>query len=95
MSSGLYHINPATGDPGKCSAKKGNCPFGGDDEHYTSSESAREAYEVKSEAAKDYSLKAWHRKSTSKVNTVPNPVAPPIGGSSHGRYSGSHGGHGR
>jgi hypothetical protein len=95
MSSGLYHINPSTGDPGNCHAAKGNCPFGGIDDHYTSSESARRAFEAKSEDAKAHSLKAWKRKSAPKVNTVPNPVAPPIGGSSHGRYSGGHGGHGR
>lgn len=39
-----YHIN-GKGEPGKCSAEKGNCPFGSDDEHYTSAAAARTAYE--------------------------------------------------
>ena len=39
-----YHINPKTGNPGKCSAKI-TCPFGNDDVHYNSREEAREAYE--------------------------------------------------
>lgn len=40
-----FHINPGTGNPGSCSAQAGNCPFGNDDEHYTSEEAARAAYE--------------------------------------------------
>lgn len=40
-----FHINPETGNPGSCSAQTGNCPFGSDDEHYTSAEAARTAYE--------------------------------------------------
>lgn len=40
-----FHINPQTGDPGRCSAKK-QCPFGGGDrEHYDSKKLARQAYE--------------------------------------------------
>lgn len=38
-----YHVNPA-GEPGPCGANK-NCPFGGDSDHYTTKEAAREAYE--------------------------------------------------
>jgi hypothetical protein len=44
-----YHINPETGNPGKCSAQAGNCPFGDDLAHYSSPEEAREAYEVDQE----------------------------------------------
>jgi hypothetical protein len=44
-----YHINPATGDPGVCSAVAGNCPFKGDageeSTHYPSAAAAREGYE--------------------------------------------------
>ena len=29
-----YHINPNTGLPGVCHAKKGNCPYGGPEIHY-------------------------------------------------------------
>lgn len=42
-----FHINPTTGDAGKCSATKGQCPFGGESEHYTSADAARSAYENK------------------------------------------------
>lgn len=40
-----YHINPATGNPGLCTAESDACPFSSDDEHYTSKEAAREAFE--------------------------------------------------
>lgn len=30
----LYHINPNTGLPGVCHAKKGNCPYGSPGNHY-------------------------------------------------------------
>lgn len=43
--SDKFHTNPETGNPGKCSAKSGNCPFGGDSEHYSSSDDAQKAYE--------------------------------------------------
>ena len=39
-----FHIN-AAGEAGKCKATKGNCPFGGEAEHFTSAEAAREHYE--------------------------------------------------
>jgi hypothetical protein len=44
-----YHINPATGNPGVCSAVEGNCPFKGaegeESTHYPSASAAREGYE--------------------------------------------------
>lgn len=51
MSS--YHINPIGGNPGECSAKPGNCPFGADAPHYGSLEDARKAYEVQAEDFED------------------------------------------
>ena len=39
-----YHLNPATGNPGACTAQAGNCPYG-DVTHYDSPEAARQAYE--------------------------------------------------
>ncbi len=30
-----YHVNKA-GEPGQCSAQRGGCPFGGEQEHYSS-----------------------------------------------------------
>lgn len=40
-----FHINPKTGEPGKCSASKVNCPFGNEKNHYPSREAARKAFE--------------------------------------------------
>ena len=40
-----YHLN-WKGEPGKCSAKEGNCPFGGADDHFDSPETARQAFEA-------------------------------------------------
>lgn len=40
-----FHVNPATGEPGSCNAKKGKCPFASDDEHYASAAEARRAFE--------------------------------------------------
>jgi hypothetical protein len=42
--SDKFHVNPETGNPNKCTAKKA-CPFGGDDKHYFSKEAAHEAFE--------------------------------------------------
>lgn len=39
-----FHVNPSTGNPGRCFALK-KCRFGGDDEHYASKELAAVAYE--------------------------------------------------
>jgi len=39
-----FHINEA-GEAGACAATKGNCPFGGEDDHFTSAEAARAFYE--------------------------------------------------
>ena len=41
-----FHINPVSGEPGKCSASLKACPFGGEEDHYESSEEARRAYEA-------------------------------------------------
>jgi ADP-ribose pyrophosphatase YjhB (NUDIX family) len=41
-----YHINPE-GNPGKCSAASGNCPFGSDAPHYDTEQEARDAYEAR------------------------------------------------
>ncbi len=57
-----YHINQNTGEPGLCRAKQGGCPFGGLDEHYTSKESARSAYETQMQAS----------------NSLKKTIAPPL-----------------
>lgn len=43
--SDKFHLNPNTGNPSKCSAKSGNCPFAGDSEHFESMEKARTHFE--------------------------------------------------
>jgi hypothetical protein len=40
----MYHIN-GNGDPGVCTAKSDNCPFGSIEDHFTSANQARYAYE--------------------------------------------------
>lgn len=39
-----YHVNPQTGEPGKCTAEI-QCRFGSDADHYTDEVSARQAFE--------------------------------------------------
>lgn len=43
-----YHINPATGRPGKCRATH-KCRFGGEDNHYATREAAQAAFEREQE----------------------------------------------
>lgn len=64
--SDKFHINPSTGNPNKCSAKSGNCPFGGDSEHFESKDSARQHFESQNT---DQSLKTARR--LSKVSSSP------------------------
>jgi len=40
-----YHIN-SKGEAGKCSAQAGNCPFGGEHQHYDTAEKAQKAFEL-------------------------------------------------
>lgn len=40
----MYHIN-GNGDPGVCTAKSDNCPFGSVEDHFTSASQARYSYE--------------------------------------------------
>lgn len=41
-----FHINPK-GEAGECKARSGACPFGGEEEHHSSPEKARGAFEEK------------------------------------------------
>ena len=41
---GKFHINPETGNPNRCRAKK-RCPFGGESAHFATPAEAREDYE--------------------------------------------------
>lgn len=86
MTSGLYHVNEE-GNPGKCSAKSGNCPFGGEDSHFTSPEAARHSYEEK-QSKKEQAVNSWKRKP--KVNVKPATPVEGLPDRGHGRswYSG-------
>lgn len=46
-----YHLNPTTGEPGKCSAAKGKCPFGSEASHFSSVSDARSAFESQQSSA--------------------------------------------
>jgi hypothetical protein len=54
-----YHINDS-GNPGLCRAKKGRCPFGADDEHYSNRIEAMQAY------SKDMEVKSRFMRLTKK-----------------------------
>jgi hypothetical protein len=71
--SDKFHINPSTGNPNKCSAKSGNCPFGGDSEHFESKDEARLNFEHQNS---DQSVKS-SRKSFKRVSKASlTPVEP-------------------
>lgn len=40
-----FHVNPNTGNSGTCKSAKGKCPFGSEDEHFSSAEAASSAAE--------------------------------------------------
>jgi hypothetical protein len=61
-----YHIN-GRGEPGKCSAQKGGCPFGGEGQHYSTSDDARKAYETVMSSGGD-----WESVSKSSANPQGN-----------------------
>ena len=44
-----FHISE-DGNPRVCKAQSGNCPIGGDEQHFTSPEAARNAYEGANES---------------------------------------------
>jgi hypothetical protein len=48
-----YHVNK-NGVPAPCKAQKGNCPFGGEDKHFSTREKAQEYADQK--AAKEYGI---------------------------------------
>ncbi len=63
-----YHVN-GKGEAGLCTAQTGNCPFGGELDHYSTPEDARRAYE------KVMSGEAWGAQSK---KTDPGPLAQPF-----------------
>lgn len=49
-----FHVNPETGEPGRCRATEGYCPFGDADQHFSSADEARNAYEAQMADYEDY-----------------------------------------
>lgn len=45
----MFHINPKTGEVGRCRAEK-SCPFGGEDIHFSTKEDASKAAELVNKA---------------------------------------------
>jgi len=73
-----YHVNPETGDAGKCSATKGNCPFGGESEHYTSAKAARAAYEDKQDSQVFATLPLKELNAQAKTTSDPGVISAAI-----------------
>lgn len=70
-----YHINKK-GEAGKCEAEKGKCPFGGDENHFTSLAAARTAFEA-SQTTTSLSLKEMNAiaKTTDSAEEIENLIA--------------------
>jgi len=49
-----YHVNPATGEPGRCTAENGNCPFSDVSDHFDTAVEARVGYEKEMESRDKY-----------------------------------------
>lgn len=65
-----YHVNPQTGRPGVCSAKKA-CPFGDwESDHYSTAEEARQAYEVTQQAFSSCSYQ-WPELPETRTYAIP------------------------
>ena len=62
-----YHVS-TDGNPRVCSASEGKCPFGGNENHYTSKEAARAAFEESTEALGATSKKTSSGESVRMVN---------------------------
>lgn len=63
-----YHVN-SKGEAGACSATNGRCPFGGESEHFTSAEAAREFYEKNQDAALAGASKAARKLAPAPIPT--------------------------
>ncbi len=78
---GKYHINPKTGNPGKCTAEF-YCPFGSDEEHYETTTLARKAFESRQgefELTPAAQIKLLKRKLVRKENLDWNPIERDLG----------------
>lgn len=64
----MFHVNPQTGDVGRCRATRGGCPFGGPSKHFLTAETARFAYET---WMKDAEADAEFNRSESSIDYTP------------------------
>jgi hypothetical protein len=65
-----FHIN-SKGDPGKCSAKNGGCPFGSESDHYNTPEQARQEFE---RANSESQLSAHSKKDFNTLEQINSPI---------------------
>lgn len=81
--AGLYHVNPTTGEPGRCQAHHGKCPFNTDGSgvnHFNTKNEAINASEhiiENQETENRGDNKLFHNNSRSKENQVPKEIANP------------------
>jgi len=68
-----FHVNPETGEAGKCRAKNGKCPFGGAEEHHETAQAAREAFEASQDT---FSNKKQFGLSTAAENALSMDMTP-------------------
>lgn len=54
-----YHINPETGNPGRCTASAGKCPFLSESLHYETVEAARAGFESAMRISKEENYLAF------------------------------------
>lgn len=63
-----YHVNPNTGNSGTCKAAKGKCPFGTEEQHYSSPEAAGQAAEKLMSEQYSAVNTAYRKKDTSALS---------------------------
>ena len=69
------HIN-SNGDPGTCRAKPGNCPFGGENDHYKDKAEARRIYEEQQELLSGIGIGPKHPLSPAAERVLTEPLEP-------------------
>lgn len=71
-----YHISPSTGRPNLCQATKKACPLGGEDDHYSSKDEARAAYEQKQGSQVTPAVKKRRKRFTPPATLADVPTNP-------------------
>lgn len=74
-----YHVNPETGEPGLCRAKKA-CPFGNlEVDHYNTRTEARKEYERRMEDPVQRTIETYNEKVEHYIEGSPKDVSPTMG----------------